>query len=174
MKRQLTGRKSQRGSAMVEFAIAGIAGVTLLISTVQLSLVMWNYHTLAHAVHETNRYVASHGRSCSSGGNSCSINVNDVATKLKSLAIGIPSNSVAVTLTSHNGTVQTCAPLDSCLGNTTQWPPIANLDNNPGNYSTITARLPLHPAIVALWYGTSGTAIHSVTLPATSKVKIVF
>ena len=174
MTRLTTRRAGQRGSAMVEFAIAGIAGLTLLMATIQLSLVMWNYHTLAHAVHETNRYIASHGRSCTTGGNNCAITVGDVATKLKYYAVGVPADSVTVTLTSHNGVVHSCLTLNSCIGNSTQWPPISGLDNNPGNFTTVTARLTLHPAIIALWYGTSGTSIQSVTLPATSRIPIVF
>lgn len=159
---------------MVEFAIAGIAAVTLLISTVQLGLVMWNYHTLAHAVHETNRFIASHGRSCSMGGNSCTITVGDIATKLKGYAIGLPASGVTMTLTSQSGTTITCAPLSSCLSSSTQWPPVAHFDNNPGNTTKITGRIGLNPAIIAMWYGTQATAITSVTLPATSQIPIVF
>src|SRR5262249_5487382 len=77
----------RRGVAMVEFALAGIASATLLISTVQLSIAMWNYHTLAYATHETNRYISVHGRSCTQGGNTCSINVGNIATRFKTLAI---------------------------------------------------------------------------------------
>jgi hypothetical protein len=167
-------RIRQRGSAMVEFAIGGIAAVTLLISTVQLGLVMWNYHTLAHAVHETNRFVASHGRSCTMGGNNCAITVGDIATKLKYYAIGLPDSGVTMTLTSQSGTAVTCSPLASCLTSSTQWPPVAHFDNNPGNTTKITARIGLAPAIIAMWYGTRPTAISSVTLPATSEIPIVF
>jgi hypothetical protein len=159
---------------MVEFAIAGIAAVTLLISTVQLGLVMWNYHTLAEAVHETNRYIASHGRSCTTGGNSCSITVGDIATKLKGYAIGIPDTGVSMTLTVQNGTSVTCNPLHSCLTNSTQWPPVAHFDNNPGNTTKVEARIGLAPAIIFMWFGQRATAISSVTLPATSEIPIVF
>ena len=40
---------------MVEFVFAGIAAATLMICTVQVSISMWNYHTLAYAVHEANQ-----------------------------------------------------------------------------------------------------------------------
>ncbi len=159
---------------MVEFAIAGIAGVTLLISTVQLGLVMWNYHTLAQAVHETNRYIASHGRSCTTGGNNCAITVGDVANRLKSLAIGLPDSKLSMTLSAQSGATVTCNPLSSCENSTTQWPPVAHLDNGPGNPTKLTAKINLTPAIVALWFGQGGTSINALTLPASSNIPIVF
>jgi hypothetical protein len=167
-------RQRQRGSAVLEFAIAGIAGVTLLISTVQLGLVMWNYHTLAYAVHETNRYIASHGRSCTMGGNNCAITVGDIATRLKSTALGVQDTAVTMALTSQSGVVHNCNPLSSCVSDSTQWPPVAHFDNNPGNTTKITARISLAPAIISMWYGTSASRISSVTLPATSEIPIVF
>lgn len=174
MKRQSSFTNPKRGSAMLEIMIAGIACVTLMISTVQLGLVMWNYHTLAYAVHETNRYVASHGRSCTTGGNACAITVGTIATMLKSKAVGVNASSVVMTLTSASGTVVTCNPLSSCLTDTTQWPPVPHLDNNPTKLITMTAKLTLNTAIVALWYGARGTRIGTVTLPATSQIPIVF
>ena len=51
-------KRGQRGSAMVEFALAGVGSMILFISTVQLTIGMWNYHTLAYAVHEATRYAA--------------------------------------------------------------------------------------------------------------------
>ena len=172
--RRNTATRRQRGVAMIEFAIAGIAAMTLLIATVQLALVMWNYHTLAYAVHETNRYVASHGRSCTTGGNNCAITVGTVATLLKTRAVGLPDSSIVMTLTSKSGTTITCNPLSNCESNATQWPPVAHFDNNPGNYTTLTAKITLNTAIVALWYGQRGTTIGTVTLPATSKIPFVF
>lgn len=154
--------------------MAGIAGVTLLISTVQLGLAMWNYHTLAFAVHETNRYIASHGRSCTTGGNNCAITVGNIANQLKGYAIGLPDTQLSMTLTSQSGTVYTCNPLSSCENDTTQWPPVAHFDNIPGNSTKITGRINLTPAIIALWFGQPGTRISSLSLPSTSNIPIVF
>jgi hypothetical protein len=135
---------------------------------------MWNYHTIAEAVHETNRFIASHGRGCVTGGNNCGITVGDIATKLKTLAVGIPDSTINMTLTSASGTTVVCNPLSASESDTTPWPPTANLDNSAGNYSTLTASVTVQSAIVALWYGTSGQRISSITLPSTSKVRIVF
>jgi hypothetical protein len=167
-------RNRQRGSALVELTIAGIAGITLMISTVQLALAMWNYHTMAEAIHETNRYVASHGRSCTTGGNNCAITVGDIATRLKNLAIGISDSNLNLTLTSQNGVVKFCNPISTCESDSTQWPPATNLDNTPGNNTKLTATLTVHSAIVALWYGSSGTRISSITFKSISIMPIVF
>jgi Flp pilus assembly protein TadG len=173
MKRHLHFRKRQRGSAIVEFALAGIAGATLLITTVQLSIVMWNYHTLAYAVHETNRYIASHGRSCTTGGNACSITVADIVTKLKEYALGIPDTTLNMTLTTQSGVVKDCSPVSTCAIDSTQWPPVAHLDNNPGASTTITAKVTLQTGLLILWSGASGRP-GTITLPATSNIPIVF
>jgi hypothetical protein len=169
-----TRRQRQQGSGMIEFAIAGAAAITLIISIVQLGLAMWNYHTLAYAVHETNRYIASHGRSCSSGGNNCTITVANIAGKLRSYAVGVPGNRMTMTLTSQSGVVHTCNPVSSCSSDSTQWPPVAHLDNNPGNYTKISAKTTVHVAILAIWFGRTGKTASSLTLPATSNIPIVF
>src|SRR5205807_7498669 len=102
MRHAAQSKKRQRGSAIIEFAIAGSAACTLMISTVQLGIAMWNYHTLAYATHETNRYNAAHGRSCTTGGNGCAITVGNIATKFKSYATGIPDSKINMTLTTAN------------------------------------------------------------------------
>ena len=167
-------RRRQRGSAMIEFTIAGIAGVVLLVSTVQLALTMWNYHTLAYAVHETNKYIASHGRSCATGGNACQIYVSDVANKLKTLAIGLSDSAMNMTLTSQSGITHTCNPVSTCESDGTLWPPLDHLDNNPGNSTQIDVNITLNRAILSMWYGTRGSNIGNVTLVSTSKIPINF
>jgi Flp pilus assembly protein TadG len=174
MKPKISRRQQRRGSAIVEFAIAGIAGATLILSIVQLGLAMWNYHTLAYAVHETNRYIASHGRSCSTGGNSCTITVGNIATKLATYAVGIPSSKMNMTLTSQSGTVYPCNPVSSCTSDGTQWPPVAHLDNNPGYYTQINANTTLNVAIITIWFGLTGRTMNSITVGSTSKILIVF
>jgi Flp pilus assembly protein TadG len=174
MRRPSANRRRQRGVGLVEFSIAGIAMISLMISTVQIGLAMWNYHTLAYAVHETNRYVSTHGRSCTTGGNNCTIYVGDIANKLKSYAVGIPDTNMSMTLTTNNASY-TCSTVSSCESDTTQWPPTAHGDNYPNTgTSQITASITMKSMIVALWYGWSGQTINSVTLKTTSKVLILF
>jgi Flp pilus assembly protein TadG len=167
-------KRRQRGAAMVEFTIAGVAALTLMVSTVQIGLGMWNYHTLAYAVHETNRYISTHGRNCSLGGNTCTITVADIANKMINNGVGLPSGSVIMTLTSNSGTVYTCNPVSSCTSDSTQWPPIAHLDNYTGKYSQVTSTYTFNSAAVAMWYGWRGQRISSITLKSTSKIKMLF
>src|SRR5258708_5592506 len=122
-------RRQQRGSVMVEFSLAGIASITILISTFQLAMGMWNYHTLAYKVHEATRYIAVHGVGCTKYGNSCSVTVGTLAQKIDSVGVGIPSGSVNVTLTTDSGAATDCTPLSSCFTSTTVWPPSTNNDN---------------------------------------------
>jgi hypothetical protein len=166
-------RQRQRGS-IVEFLLAGITSISIIISTVQLGLAMWNYHTLAEAVHETNRYISSHGRTCVTGGNHCGITLDDIVTKFQNNSVGLPSGSVNLTLTSETGVVQTCSPMSSCVGNTTQWPPSDHFDNSPGRYIKLQGDLTVNSAIVVLWFGLSGQQISTIRLPAISRVPIVF
>jgi Flp pilus assembly protein TadG len=174
----LSRRRRQRGVAIIEFAIAGVACVTLMICLVQMGIAMWNHHSLGYAVHETNRYVSTHGRSCLTGGNGCGIYVSDVVSKLESYAVGIPPSNINMTLTSASGnTVINCNPITVCSSGSytsTQWPPTSNQDNWVGQYVKLTASTTLNSMIVALWYGWSGERISSVTLKTTSNVKIVF
>jgi Flp pilus assembly protein TadG len=165
---------ARRGSAMIEFALAGIAGVTMLIATVQLSMAMWNYHTLAYATHETNRYISVHGRSCSQGGNHCTITVGNVATLFKTLAVGLPADRATLTLTSDSGVVYTCNPVNTCLSDGTQWPPVAHMDNAPGRFTTVTAGYSFNSAIAVIWPGAGSTAIGTITLPSTSRIIMQF
>jgi hypothetical protein len=157
---------------MVEFMLAGITSISIIISTVQLGLAMWNYHSLAEAVHETNRYISSHGRTCVP--NHCTITLDDIVTKFNNQAVGLPSGNVNLTLTSETGVVQNCNPISSCVGNTTQWPPSDHFDNSPGRKITLEADLTVNSAIVVLWYGLSGQRISTIRLPSTSTMLIVF
>jgi hypothetical protein len=132
-------KNRRRGSAMVEFATAGIASTFILISTFQLAMIMWNYHTMAYAIHEATRYAAVRGYNCTKPGNTCSTTIGGLANKIKSLGIGIPSGTVSVSFKTDSGAVTTCAPLSSCFSNTTVWPPSTNSDNRVDKYITISA-----------------------------------
>ena len=163
--------RRERGASMVEFVIAGIAGITLMISTIQMGMAMWNYHTLAEAIHETNRYAASHGRGCNSSG--CNITVADIVAKLRAVAVGIPASNINLTLTSTTQS-RTCNPITSCTSDTTQWPPNDNFDNGAGNYTTMTGKVVVKSVLINLWYGISGQRRDSIAMTSTSSVPIVF
>jgi hypothetical protein len=159
---------------MVEFALAGVASIFLLISTFHLAMGMWNYHTTAYAVHEATRFIAVKGRGCTLPGNNCTATVGTLAQKIKSVGIGVPSDQVVVTLTTDSGAVTTCSPLSSCFTNTTVWPPSANSDNKVGKKVTISAKYRFTSPMLIFWPGNGTTKIGQAWFPATSTQKIIF
>jgi len=170
----MSRRKAQRGSTIVEFSLAGIAAIFLLISTFNLAMGMWNYHTLAFAVHEGTRYVAVRGKGCTQPGNSCSVSVGTIAQKIASLGIGLPSNSVIVTLTTDSGVATSCSPLNTCFSNTTIWPPSTNSDNKVGKSVTIAATYHFTSPILFFWPGNTPQTVGQVWFPASSTQMIMF
>jgi hypothetical protein len=167
-------RRAQRGSAIVEFALAGIATMVILISTFQLAWAMWNYHTMATMVHEGTRYAAVRGVGCTKAGNTCSVTIGNIATKLQQAGIGISSDSVNVTLTTDSGAATTCAPLNTCLTNTTTWPPSSSNDNRVGKLITISAAYRFRGALMFYWPGQGVTPFGEIWLPASSTQSIIF
>ncbi len=160
--------------ALVEFSLAGIAAAVLLIATVQLGLAMWNYHTLAYAVHETTRYAAVKGEHCTKPGNTCSVSIGTISHHLARLASGVPADRMNVTFKTESGAQTSCSPLNSCFSDATVWPPAANDDNHVGKLITITASYSSRFAILFLWAGRAPGQAGSVVLPADSTQSILF
>src|SRR4051812_17550928 len=104
-------KRRQRGAAVIEFTLAGIGTIFLLICTFHISMAMWNYHTLAQAVHQTTRYMAVKGGDCVKPGYSCSASIGDIARQLEASAIGLPSDSLNMTLTTDSGAATACNPV---------------------------------------------------------------
>jgi Flp pilus assembly protein TadG len=167
-------RERERGSILVEFTMAGIATICLLISTFSLGMGMWNYHTLAYAVHEGARYTSVKGKNCTLPGNTCSVTVGTIAQKIATLGIGLPADKVNVTLTTDSGAVTSCVPLNSCYTNATVWPPATNKDNRVGRNITISAAYQFQSAILFFWPGKGKQNVGTIWLPATSTQKILF
>jgi Flp pilus assembly protein TadG len=163
-----------RGSSMIEFTLAGLPAIILLISTFQLAVGMWNYHTLAYAVHQGTRYVAVKGAGCRLPGNSCAVTVGTIAQRIAATGIGVPSNQVLVTFTTDSGVSTPCAPLNSCFANTTIWPPATNSDNQVGRRITISAKFQFKAVLLFFWPGQSSQSYGAVWLPASSTHAIVF
>jgi hypothetical protein len=158
----------RRGSLLIEFTLCAIPLVFVLISIVQLSMTMWNYHTLAEAVNYSTRYASSHGAGCA--GQSCGTTVGGIATSIASRAIGIPTDGMNVTLTSNASTV-TCNPLSSCTSNSAAWPSVTG--NSAGTDVTITASYAVHLPIPMVAPG-GGLRAGAVTLAAQSRQMVVY
>lgn len=166
--------RSQRGASLLEFTLAGIPVIFLVISTVQMALGMWNYYSLARAVNQTARFASLRGSDCSSGTNSCGTTVGALTTMLTNEAIGIPSSSLTVTLVTDSGVVTTCDPVTNCTSNGTAWPPSTHDDNSRGKKVTITAKYPFHSALAMFWPGAGSSQIGTVYFPASSTQLILF
>lgn len=167
-------RKGVRGSVTLEFTLAGLATIMLLISIFALAIGMWNYHTLAYMVHEGTRFVASKGVGCTKAGNTCSVTVGTITSQVATLGIGIPTDKVTVTLTTDSGVNTTCAPLNSCFSNSAVWPPSTNNDNTVGKLITISAQYQYVSALLFFWPGQSSMSFGQVWLPASSTQTILF
>jgi hypothetical protein len=166
--------RARRGTAALEFTLAGTASIMLLISTFALSMGMWNYHTLAYMVHEGTRFVAVRGIGCTTGSNTCSVTIGNIASQLAFYGIGLPSNSVNVTLKTNSGATTNCNPLNTCFSNSTVWPPASNSDNALGSLITISASYHYQSALLFFWPGQQGFTFGQVYLPATSTQTIIF
>lgn len=166
--------KGRRGSTMVEFALAGIPAIFILISTVDLSIGMWEYHTLANALQEGARAVIPRGRGCTTNGNTCGMTVGTVAQGIAAASVGISPAELNVTLTTASGQSQSCNPLNTCFSNSTAWPPSTNNDDLPGKAITITGQLPFHLAMGMVVAGSHRVDFGAVNLSASSAQTIQF
>jgi len=166
--------RSQRGAALLEFTLAGIPVIFLIISTVQMGIGMWNYYSLARAVNQTARFASLKGSDCSSGTNSCGTTVGALTTMLATNAIGVPRSSLNVTLVTDSGAVTTCNPVTNCTSNLTAWPPSTQSDNARGKKVTITAQYPFQSVLVMFWPGVGGAQVGTVYFPASSTQLILF
>jgi len=166
---------SEKGSAIVEFTLAGIPVIFLLFTTLQVSIALWNYFTLDHAVNIATRYAAVHGANCSANGNSCGVTIGNIATQLKNAAIGIQPDNINATFTTDSGVQTTCNPLSSCLSTGTAWPPSANNDNQVGADVTITAKFTAYIPLMMFWFRDGMiNDNHSFAFPAKSTQQIMY
>jgi hypothetical protein len=112
---------------MLEFALCGVPMVFVWISTVQMSLGMWHYHTLQYATKAAGAYMSTHGASYVAAGNTAP-EIENIASVLATAAIGIPASGIQVKFTAFQGnstttsTTHSCE-LDACETDTTVWPP---------------------------------------------------
>lgn len=146
---------------MLEFALVGIPTLFLTISTAEVSLDMWQYHTLEECATVGARYVITHGADCAG---SCTVTVGNVISKIVATGVGLNPATLNVTLTSASGST-TYNPASSYTSNATVFPPAA--DATVGNDVTVTVTYTVSPFVVS----NGGT---SYTLGAKSRQRIVY
>lgn len=163
-------KRRSRGSGVLEFALVGVPMIFTFISISEMGRAMWTYQTLAYAAKETNAYVAVHGTHCG-GSNSCLLTVGNVATAAEGYAIGLPTNTLNMTLTS-SGTSYNCSPISSCTSNSNPWPPTSG--QAVGSAIQVKLQYQFNSALSMVWPGAQPTAFGTYNLGAYSEQRVVF
>ena len=166
-----TNRRQQRGQALLEFTLAAIPMIFLLISVVEMSRAMWVYVTLAHAIKEGARFSVVHGADCVQANSACQITVNQVAARIITASMGLDASKMNVVLQTAGGT-QTCAPIKNCLGNATAWPPAP--DNSIGLPITMSATYPFSTGMSMFVPRAGSVQFGTIRLGATSQQEIAY
>ncbi|HVN04665.1 MAG TPA: TadE/TadG family type IV pilus assembly protein [Bryobacteraceae bacterium] len=164
-----TGKRRESGNAALEFTLSSIPLIFVIVSVVQMSLGMWNYHTLNEAVNVTARTTALRGSDCASL--SCAMTVGQVAQMITTKGIGLLSGSLNVTLTDANGSIA-CNPVTNCTSSSTVWPRSGG--NSVGQVISISASYPFSSAISMFVPGRGKSSFASVTFSAISQQVIVY
>lgn len=118
----MTASHGERGSALVEFAIASTVALTMIFGIIDFGRGLYTYHLVANAARAGSRYAIVHGSACTVSG--CPATSAEIQTYVRGLAPGIDPNSLTVTTT---------------------WPGAANCavgKNDPGCPVTVTVTYP--------------------------------
>src|SRR6516165_5645877 len=115
--KQSMSRERRRGSQILEFTLAAIPLIFLLIGIFGVGIGMWGYHSVAAGVKNAARAAAVRGAGCA--GKACATTVAYYARMM--ISSGVPAAST-VTFLSAGGN-QTCNPLSDCINDTNVvWP----------------------------------------------------
>jgi len=165
-------RASEHGSSFLEFVLVGVPVIFVIFSIFEMSRGMWAYHSLAYAVREGTRYAIVHGANCATSPNSCTVTISQIATVIKNAGVGLDGSQLNLTFTPNTGSAVDCT-MNSCLTNTTQWPPASA--SAIGMTVTISANYPFRSGIAFFWPGSRPTGqFPAMNLPALSKDLIQF
>lgn len=153
----------------MEFTLAAIPLIFVMISLVEICRGMWDYHSLAEAVKVASRSAATRGANCA--GQGCATTVGQITTMISNYALGMPASALNVTLTSAAGNV-TCNPVSTCLASGTAWPPAGG--NAVGSDIVISASYTFSSTISMFVPGKGGMHFSDVTMTASSRQVLLF
>ena len=167
--KQSMSRERRRGSQILEFTLAAIPLIFLLVGIFGLGIGMWGYHSLAAGVKNAARIASVRGAGCA--GQPCATTIRFYARMM--LSSGVPRSS-RVTFTSAGGS-QTCGTLSDCVdgdsGDDVVWPSLPG--TTPGSDIIISATFPFQALLPMVTI--AGTAkIGSETFGATSQQMVLF
>jgi hypothetical protein len=162
---------NRRGSALIEFTLVGIPIIFLTISVFSISIDMWEFHELPHAVEMTARYASTHGQGCTQSGNTCGITVGGLVTYFEGQNISLLPSLVNVTFTDGGGSIP-CAPLTGCASSSVTFPRTSY--NAPGQDVTVSATYTLRNPVAIFWPSNAQGVWQAFTVGATSRQRILF
>jgi|SRR5579863_1793142 len=92
-------KTEESGSALVEFSIAMVVILTLLLGTVDLGRALYTYDWVCDAARLGTRFMMVRGQNCTELSGGCPASVTNLQTYLKSLAFGLDTGSPPLTIT---------------------------------------------------------------------------
>lgn len=95
--RKRTGAERERGSTLVEFAMATTVAMTVLLGVIDCGRALYTYHLVSNAARSATRFAIVRGSGCTAPG--CPATNDDIQTYVRGLAPGIDPNSLATTTT---------------------------------------------------------------------------
>jgi len=98
----VSGAHAERGSALVEFAIASTVALTMIFGIVDFGRGLYTFHLVSNAARAGSRYAIVRGSACAVAG--CPATSDQIQTYVRGLAPGIDPNSLTVTTTWPGGT----------------------------------------------------------------------
>ena len=171
----------ERGNALIEFTFVGIPHIFVLISIFEVSRVMWQWDTAAHAIREGARYASVHGNNCATLPNNCTTTILQIAQRISFQGAGVvPEDLVNVQFIwgEADGTPAfTCSTLAACLNGggpaPSYWPgPAPGGTPVGGGYFllpiTIRAQYRMVSAISMFWPGSRPVSVGNFLLPVSS------
>jgi len=102
--RRHSSLRSQRGSAIVEFALVFFPFILMMLGLMEGSLLLWSYQSLSHAAREGARFAVVHGEANPVGD-------DVIAQVIRDNAIGLPADAI---------TVETAWTPDNSMGSAVQ------------------------------------------------------
>ena len=114
---------NERGSALVEFAIASTVALTMVFGIIDFGRGLYTYHLVANAARAGSRWAIVRGNTCTAPG--CPATSAQVQTYVRGLAPGIDPNSLTVVTTWPGGA--------TCVG---------GIVSNPGCPVVVTVTYP--------------------------------
>lgn len=98
MRRKDRQRNGESGSALVEFSLAMIVILTLLLGTVDIGRALYTYDWVSDAARLGTRFMMVRGTNCTNLSGGCPASLTDLQNYIKSEAIGLDTSSMVLTI----------------------------------------------------------------------------